>query len=62
MPAQNVTSVAFGGPNLNILYVTTANHQLTEDQRKAQPDAGCLFAVENLGVTGRLPNNFKLNQ
>lgn len=60
MPVKNVTSVAFGGPNLDILYVTTATIALSQDEKNAQPDAGCLFAVEGLGVKGRRPNRFKM--
>ena len=62
MPAINVTSVAFGGANLDILYVTTAYHALKEDDKKAKPESGCLFAIEGLGVRGRLPNNFKMQK
>ena len=57
---QNVTSVAFGGDELDILYVTTATTGLTESQLKEQPYAGYVFAVKGLGVRGLIANSFKL--
>lgn len=62
IPAENVTSVAFGGPLLDILYVTTSGFNLTAEQRTATPDAGALFAVKGLGNHGILANSFvKMN-
>ena len=58
--ANNVTSVAFGGPNLDILYVTTATVKLNENQLKEQPHAGYLFAIKGLGVRGFPANSVKL--
>jgi sugar lactone lactonase YvrE len=46
MPVSNPTSLAFGGPALNVLYVTSAKHRLSGDQLKAQPLAGAVFALE----------------
>ena len=43
LPFNNPTSCAIGG---DTLYITTARHRLTEEQRKAQPGAGQLWAVE----------------
>ncbi|KAM0729052.1 Regucalcin [Formica fusca] len=62
IPAENVTSVAFGGPLLDILYVTTAGHNLTAEQRKKTPYAGSVFAVKGLGVRGILANSFVMNE
>lgn len=52
IPAAEVTSVAFGGPNLDELYVTTASARLTRETRETYPDAGALFRVTGLGVKG----------
>lgn len=60
IPAENITSVTFGGPNLDILYVTTSGYNLTAEQRKATPDAGAVFAVKNLETHGLLANSFKV--
>lgn len=49
IPAKQVTSVAFGGPNLDILYVTTA---ATARDAEQPPLAGHLFKVTGLGVKG----------
>ncbi len=51
IPALNVTSCAFGGENLDILYVTTAEVGMDGDQKNKYPDAGKLFAVKP-GVKG----------
>lgn len=52
LPAECVTSVAFGGPNLDVLFVTTSRVSLTEAEGAKQPAAGSVFAVVNLGVKG----------
>jgi sugar lactone lactonase YvrE len=39
------TSCAFGDANLRTLYITTARQRLTDEQLRAEPDAGALFAV-----------------
>ncbi len=43
LPCANVTKVAFGGPDLQTGYVTTAAIGLSEAERAAQPGAGDLF-------------------
>jgi len=58
IPAENVTSVAFGGPLLDILYVTTSGYNLTAEQRNTTPDAGAVFAVKDVGTRGILANSF----
>jgi sugar lactone lactonase YvrE len=45
MPASRVTSCAFGGPDLDELYVTTAREGLDEAALSREPDAGGLFRV-----------------
>ena len=56
MPIRHPTSVAFGGPDLDILYVTSISRStnLADDH----PDAGGLFAIEGLGVKGVPPQRF----
>lgn len=51
LPVTNPTSCAFGGPNLETLYVTTAWATLTEEQRRNEPHAGGVFAVD-VGAEG----------
>ncbi|WP_144756913.1 SMP-30/gluconolactonase/LRE family protein [Curtobacterium pusillum] len=45
LPAPNVTSVAFGGPDMSTLFVATARENLTEEQLRAHPHSGAVFAV-----------------
>ena len=51
VPAPCVTSCAFGGPNLNTLYVTTARGRLSAEELDQYPLAGGLFRAD-VGVTG----------
>jgi L-arabinonolactonase len=51
LPVKNPTCVAFGGRNLDVLYITSARQFLTADELAAQPAAGALLAVD-LGVKG----------
>jgi L-arabinonolactonase len=51
IPASLVTSCAFGGPNLDILYVTTARLGIDEETARRYPQQGGLFAFEP-GVCG----------
>ena len=44
LPVANVTKVALGGPELRTAFVTTARIGLTEEELKAQPEAGNVFA------------------
>lgn len=57
LPAAQITSVAFGGPELDILYVTSAAQARTEPQPLP---AGQLFAVTGLGVRGTPMHNVRL--
>ena len=51
LPVQQPSSCAFGGPDLDRLYVTSARESLTDDQLEMQPSAGGLFMLE-AGVRG----------
>jgi sugar lactone lactonase YvrE len=51
VPAQRPTCCAFGGPGLDVLYVTTASWQLSDEEHRAQPFAGALLALE-VGARG----------
>ena len=46
VPAHNVTSCAFGGDNLDILYITTSTEDMTEEEQKKYPLAGSIFKVK----------------
>jgi sugar lactone lactonase YvrE len=47
LPAQNITSACFAGPDLDRLFVTSASVDST-----GEAEAGCLFEVET-GMSGR---------
>ena len=51
VPAPNVSSCAFGGKNLDILFITTARQWMNEEQLKNFPLSGGLFSVKP-GVHG----------
>ena len=51
VPASQVASCAFGGPNLDVLYITTARIGLSPTDLATQPQAGGLFKTQP-GVRG----------
>ncbi|MBN9390108.1 MAG: SMP-30/gluconolactonase/LRE family protein [Chloroflexi bacterium] len=51
LPVARVTSCAFGGPDLDELFITTARTGLTEEQLRQQPQAGDIFRLKT-GVKG----------
>jgi sugar lactone lactonase YvrE len=51
LPVSRGTSVMFGGPNLDTLYVTTMRTTLEDAQLAEEPLAGCLLAIKP-GVRG----------
>lgn len=57
LPCSKVTCAAFGGKDLDELYITTGTIFLSEEELKAQPLAGCTFVIKP-GVKGTLPNKF----
>jgi L-arabinonolactonase len=52
VPVQRPTMCAFGGADLDVLYVTSATHPLSATMLAKQPLAGSLFAVR-VGVRGQ---------
>lgn len=57
LPTSNITNVAFGGPLLRTLFISSAATELSTQQHAAQPLAGALFAVET-EATGLAPHRF----
>ena len=47
LPVSQPTCLAFGGPELDLLFVTTARQGLTEAQLQAEPDAGSLLIYQS---------------
>ncbi|XP_069695229.1 regucalcin-like [Periplaneta americana] len=52
IPAPQVTSVTFGGPQLDELYVTSANLNQSEELQKKYPLSGATFHVTGIGAKG----------
>ncbi len=46
LPVSQPTCVAFGGPNLDCLIVTSATDQLSAEQAASQPEAGHVFVYK----------------
>lgn len=57
LPVTQVTSVAFGGANLDKLFITSARIRLTAEELQMQPLAGSLFVVDP-GTSGFLEPRF----
>jgi sugar lactone lactonase YvrE len=57
VPAMQVTSAVFGGPDLRDLYITSATSGLSEAKLAEQPLAGGLFHAR-IPVAGLLPDRF----
>lgn len=53
MPVEKPSKIAFGGPALDVMYVTSISQGTDGDNR--QPQAGGLFAIR-AGMTGLPPN------
>ncbi len=52
MPVQRPTSLAFGGPDLRTLFITTARTGLTRSELDGQPLAGRLLVIDDPGASG----------
>lgn len=57
LPVQTCTSLAFGGDELDVLFITTGRHRLSDRQLADQPLAGRLFRAD-VGVAGLPPAEF----
>ena len=58
MPVSCPTSVAFGGPELRTLFITSSRHRITEQERAEQPLAGAVFVCDP-GVLGAAVSGFQ---
>lgn len=46
LPVERPTCCAFGGPDLDILFITTTSQRMTDSEMAAQPMAGALLAID----------------
>jgi len=58
LPVNSTTSISFGGPNLDIAYVTSMGRPF-QNQYHREREAGFVFAVHGLGVRGVEEPRFK---
>ncbi|XP_044267290.1 regucalcin-like [Tribolium madens] len=59
MPVKQVTSLTFGGPYLDEMYVTTGAYKI-DDQDLPPPDNGALYKITGLGTRGLQAAKFRL--
>ena len=52
MPVEKPTKIAFGGKDLDIIYVTSIGKDITKGTEEKQPLAGGIFALKVPGVKG----------
>ncbi|WP_447750158.1 SMP-30/gluconolactonase/LRE family protein [Sphingopyxis fribergensis] len=57
MPVQRPTMLAFGGPDLQTAFVTSAGKNLTDEERAGQPHAGGIFTFQ-VDIPGLIQSNF----
>jgi len=60
VPAHNITSCAFGGPDLKTLYITSARVDMTDEELQQYPLSGSVFKVTP-GVKGVKSSFYKAN-
>lgn len=59
VPVQSPTSVAFGGPDLDVMFLTTCYNTVDAftgaviEHDESEPDAGKLFVITGLGRRGK---------
>lgn len=58
VPVGHVTCPGFGGPNLDVLCVTTARMDVADERLAAQPETGGLFTVDADGAHGIAEREF----
>ncbi len=61
VPAKNITSLCFGGKNLDTLFITSAQSGLTHEDLEEFSLSGSVFACKP-SVGGLIPNLFNMNE
>ncbi len=52
VPVEKPTKIAFGGPDLDLIYLTSIGGDLTPGTENRQPDAGRILEISGLGIRG----------
>ncbi|KAJ0172198.1 hypothetical protein K1T71_012171 [Dendrolimus kikuchii] len=58
LPVSRVTSLCWGGPNLDELFVTTSRNKLDD---RLEPLGGAIFTLRNTGSRGVAPHSFRFD-
>jgi L-arabinonolactonase len=61
LPVSQPSSVAIGGPNMDLLLITSSKLGLSEQQLALQPQAGNVFVYQLHGIQGVAENHCKLS-
>lgn len=61
IPAKNVSSVCWGGPDYSTLFVTSGTLGMSPEEVAANPSSGGTFAVTGLGTKGLPPARFRVD-
>ncbi|QPM91543.1 SMP-30/gluconolactonase/LRE family protein [Pseudooceanicola algae] len=59
MPVRHITSLTFGGPEMDILYVTSMGRPLSPDQPRDAVEGGAVFTITGLGITGLVEPRYR---
>jgi len=59
LPVSQVTSLCFGGENLNTLFITSARRGLNEEALQKEPLAGATFIVSDISFKGKAFHTFQ---
>jgi len=62
LPVSLVTSICFGGENMDDMFITSARVGLTDEQLAEEPLAGSSFIINNTGFKGFIFPAFNLPQ
>jgi sugar lactone lactonase YvrE len=57
LPAPNVTSVAFGGADMSVLYVASARENMSPEELRSSPLSGSIFTIQT-NTHGFVPYKF----
>jgi len=57
LPVRCPTMIAFGGPDLRTLYITTVRHKRPEDELKRHPHSGCVLSLR-VDIAGRTEHSY----
>jgi L-arabinonolactonase len=59
LPARNPTCVAFGGADMDDLFITSARQEMTPEELTRTPDAGSVYRAARIGAQGVADALFK---